>query len=169
MLPINTRTRTRPRTKNAPSKWPTPPSTVQSSTPTLHPSRRRSYRNPCRNRPPAKSWSVCKCIHRETRGNSTVAEQSLSLPPFRMYSGVCHTDYGICTNGFSTLPATSKGKVLDNGQLPSVIALIARFLKGKSEGTKVSAYWSAIIRSPPTTNPTRLNRHWRSYRLRYRS
>ncbi|KAH6871762.1 chaperonin 10-like protein [Thelonectria olida] len=29
-----------------------------------------------------------------------------------MYSGVCHTDYGICTNGFDTLPVpTPKGQV----------------------------------------------------------
>lgn len=43
--------------------------------------------------------------------NFFVKTNAFVLP--RSYSGVCHTDYGFCTNGFSTLPApTPKGMLV---------------------------------------------------------
>ncbi|CAI6089441.1 unnamed protein product [Clonostachys chloroleuca] len=41
-----------------------------------------------------------------------------------LYSGVCHTDYGICTNGFSTLPLpTPQGQIGGHEGVGKVVAL----------------------------------------------
>ncbi|KAH7014167.1 alcohol dehydrogenase [Microdochium trichocladiopsis] len=58
------------------------------------------------------------------------------------YSGVCHTDYGICTNVFATLPPTPKGQIGGHEGVGEVIKLGPGTTSLKL-GDLVGVKWSA--------------------------